>query len=102
MNLERIAWTTLGYGIAGSLFEQGFIIAPLAAGIGLAASIYDETKQKGLNLATPAISAIVGGLIGSLFDVDSSHSIPHITSYAGAVIGGLLGSYNSYLGRIKN
>jgi hypothetical protein len=102
LNLERIAWTTLGYGVAGSFFSPSLIIAPLMAGIGFVASAYDETKQKNLDLSLPAVGAVVGGLIGSLFAMDSNHYILHILSYTGGVAGGLLGSYKSYLGRRKN
>jgi len=96
INLERIALTTLGYGLLGTLFEDDTIMAPLTATIGLGASMYDEFKQKGMNLVTPAAGIFVGGLMGSLFDINANEYVPNILSYGGAVLGGGLGFYKSY------
>jgi len=60
IRLGRIALTTVGYGIVGSLFEDFEVIAPLTASIGFGASLYDELKQEGMNLTWPAGGIFVG------------------------------------------
>jgi len=99
IRLGRIALTTVGYGIVGAFFDDATVIAPLTAAIGFSASLYDELKQKGMNLVWPAAGIFVGGLIGSLFDADSNQYVPHILSYGGATLGGALGFYKSYISR---
>ena len=97
MDLGRIALTTLGYGLVGSLAPDPDIIVPLSATIGLAASTYDEIKVKNLDLSTPAIAATIGGFVGSIFDVpELNEYLPHLTTYVGILVGGALGTYNSF------
>jgi len=101
ISLGRIAFATLGYGLVGSFFNEPEIVAPVMAAVGCAASIYDEVKQKGLDLSYPAMGIFVGGVLGSFFDTD----IPcfhNAVIYSGAVIGGAVGSYKSFLTRRKN
>lgn len=103
IDLERISYTTIGYGLVGTLYPNPEITAPIAGLIGCAASVYDEVKDKKLNLTTPAISTIVGGVIGYLFDSpELVEQIPHISIYTGSLIGGALGSYKSFKERRKN
>lgn len=97
LNLGRIAWTTIGYGLAGSFAPNPNIFIPASAAIGCAASIYDEVKEKGLDLYTPAMAALVGGFVGALFDDPNLNEyVSHFTTYTGVLIGGALGTYNSY------
>lgn len=99
IRLGRIAITTLGYGFVGAFFVNDTVIAPLTASLGLGASLYDEFKQKGMNLVWPAAGILVGGFIGSLFDIDQNQYAPYILSYGGATLGGALGFYKSYISR---
>ncbi len=91
--------TTWGYGVIGACFKNAVIIAPLTATIGLAASIYDEVKKKGMDLSLPGMGILMGGLMGSLFD--ANNYFHNALAYTGATIGGLLGFYKSYLTREK-
>ncbi|RMD58310.1 hypothetical protein D6825_01265 [Candidatus Woesearchaeota archaeon] len=96
LDLGRIALTTIGYGLAGSLFPNPSITAPAGAAIGCIASVYDEAAKRGLDLFTPAVGGIIGGFVGSFFEVPYLNDIvPHLTVYVGALIGGSLGAYNS-------
>lgn len=102
IDLGRIGYTTLGYGILGALYPNPEIVAPLASMIGLGASTYDELKDKNINLATPAIGAFTGGLIGYLLNSpELAQQLPHITLYAGSLIGGGLSVYKSFKERKK-
>jgi len=96
ISLGRVALTTLGYGFVGCLFDDATIVAPLTATVGLAAVVYDEVKQKGMNLIWPAAGIFVGGLIGSLFDINTNEHWPNAVAHTGAAIGGTLGFYKSY------
>jgi len=101
IRLSRIALATLGYGFVGAFFVEDTVIAPLTASIGLGASLYDELKQKGMNLVWPAAGILAGGFLGSLFDIDHNQYAPHILSYGGATLGGALGFYKSHISREK-
>jgi hypothetical protein len=101
ISLTRIALTTIGYGVAGCVFNNPEVVAPATAAIGLGLSIYDEVKQRGMDLTWPAAGFFAGGLIGTIFDTDSIRYLPHIFSYGGAVVGGILGTYKTYLSMDK-
>ncbi len=102
ISLERIAWTTIGYGLAGSFFPDAYLVAPVTAVAGFGLSVYDELKRKGMNLVLPAAGILVGGLIGSAFDIDSNKYLPHVLVYGGATLGGALGMLKSFISRERS
>jgi hypothetical protein len=102
INLERLAMTTLGYGFIGYLLNRDSnLIAPLTSMIGLGACVYDEIKQKGMDLTMPAFGMFFGGLIGSFFELNSNEYFPNALLYSGALIGSSLGFYNSIVNSKK-
>ena len=92
IDLTRVALTTIGYGLIGSLCDN---TVPIAA-VGCGAVVYDEITHKGMDMFVPAVSIGVGCLIGHLF-TNSPSSVPSIASY----VGGALGFYNSYVTRSR-
>ena len=98
VNLERIAGTTIGYGLIGTLFSPNpEYTGPIGAVMGCGLSIYSELKNKDLNLSTPAWAALFGGMIGSWFRPNFLiENIPYLTTYLGTGIGGGLSLYNSF------
>ncbi len=101
-NLGRIVFSSLGYAVLGSLAPDYEAVALGSLGLGAILSSYDEITKKGLDLSTPAVSALLGGFVGSLFDTNYfSELYSHGSLYTGAAVGFTLGMYNSYRKRNK-
>ena len=94
LDLGRIALTTIGYGMVGSLFNNPDIVAPITASIGFSWSLYDEYKHEGMNLFAPAVGIVLGGVVGEQFNINVK--LENVLAYTGATIGGALVLYNSW------
>ena len=95
LDLMRITLNTIGYGVAGRFFSNHpELVVPTTAGIGFALTLYDEYKEKGMDLCTPAVGIFIGGGLANILfhQTDAEEFMP----YVGAVIGGALGMYNSW------
>ncbi len=92
IDLKKLAFTGIGYGLVGALFDDRNLVIPLMSSIGVCMSFIDDIKYK-VNLMDPAIGIAMGGFIGQCL----SNPSENYTSYGFALIGGLMGLCKSYL-----
>ncbi len=79
VNLQRVAWTAIGYGATGAFVRHPFLGAALGCGLAL----YDELREKDTNLVVPPVCFAAGGIVGSFIGMGS----------LGAYLGGAAGLY---------
>lgn len=94
----RIAKVTLGYGLIGATLGLPAALLGLTMAGGFGLSIYDEVRDKGMNLGYPAAGLFLGGVAGYLAS-PYLYSAPAIAVFGGAAVGEALGTWMAYVKR---
>ncbi|MBS3148533.1 hypothetical protein J4219_06605 [Candidatus Woesearchaeota archaeon] len=101
INKSRVAWNAVKGGVLGAVIPPQYYLAPLFAAAGAGLTIYDESKNVGLDLSKPFWGVFIGGFIGSFFDINHNDYFPHVATYAGIAFGAGLGFVEAYGRRAK-
>ncbi|MFH1637226.1 MAG: hypothetical protein ABIB71_02260 [Candidatus Woesearchaeota archaeon] len=91
ISLGRIAWNTIYGAVLGSFFDPDPYTITIGAAGGCALTVYDEVKDKSMNLRPVFWGVAIGGLIGHFITPENTELFPYTITYIGAGLGGALG-----------